>query len=180
MVVTTNIGWHPETGRNNMGAGMALQAALRFPGLRVREFPGIEPARDSDVPPLELEQQPLDTWYGSMCEQLGEETPVLAYPYERRIILFPVKPLKDRANPERSWDAVADLGLIYRGLMQLRGFQGRIALSHPGAGNGKLDPEIVARLVENVLGQDPDPSRFTLVTFKSSVSELPLLGQRQR
>lgn len=173
MVVTTNIGWHPETARNNMGAGMALQAALRFPGLKIAPFPGIEHPGG----PLDgglYDQQPLDVWYGSMCEQLGEETPVLAYPYERRILLLPVKPLKDRANPERSWDAEGDLGLIYRGLQQLRGYQGKIALSYPGAGNGKLDEVLVGKVVEHVLGQDPDPGRFTLVRFKPAKGTLGL------
>jgi hypothetical protein len=57
--------------------------------------------------------------------------------------------------------------LIFRSLLQLRSFEGKIALSYPGCGNGKLDPTVVGRMVENVLGQDPNPSRFTLVTFKA-------------
>lgn len=167
VVVTTNIGWNPRNGRNNMGAGMALQAAARFmgdPSARMSSMPGRVVERDSG----EALQQPLDVWYGSLCEQLAPEVPVLAYPYEPRILLFPVKPLLDRDNPERSWDQVASYDLIIRSLHQLRTYAGKIALSYPGGGNGKLDPLILGRLVENILGQDPDPGRFTLVTFKPS------------
>jgi len=48
---------------------------------------------------------------------------------------------------------------------------GKIALSYPGCGNGGLDEEKMGRLVENILGQDPDPARFTLVRFKSKLAE---------
>ena len=71
VVVTTNIGWD-RSGRNNMGAGMALQAALRWPGL------------------------PL--WYGLECRKRGAETPVLVRD-DVRLVFFPVKPLLE-ANPE--------------------------------------------------------------------------------
>lgn len=140
VVVTTNIGWDPETFRNNMGAGMALQAQMRF-----RELP---------------------LWYGRLCSTLGRETPVVAYRADPRIVLFPVKPLLDARDPERSWDQAGDAAIIYTSLLQLRAFSGKIALSYPGCGNGGLDPQRIGKLVENVLGQDPDPGRFTLVTFQ--------------
>lgn len=168
VVVTTNIGWHPETGRNNMGAGMALQAALRFPGLRAKRG-----SQALEAAPLEgfLEPEGLDVWYGSLCEQIGEEMPVVAYPLEPRIILLPVKPLLFADNPERSWDQKGSYTLIMRSLLQLRSYPGKIALSYPGCGNGGLDEEKMGRLVENILGQDPDPARFTLVRFKSKLAE---------
>jgi hypothetical protein len=176
VVVTTNIGWHPSTGRNNMGAGMALQAALRFPGLERDLAGGAGPRVKAEdrAGYRTVFPEGLDVWYGSLCEQLGDETPVVAYPAERRLILFPVKPLLDPENPERSWDQEASYTLIAKSLAQLRTFEGRIALSYPGAGNGHLDEKKVALIVENILGQDPNPERFTLVTFKPKQTGLEL------
>lgn len=192
VVVTTNIGWHPETARNNMGAGMALQAALRFPGLReapvYRDWFGQVPENEDPewlakrIARIKaLAAEALDVWYGSLCEQLRDEMPVVAYPHERRIILFPVKPLLDPENPERSWDQEASYTLIAKSLAQLRTFEGRIALSYPGAGNGHLDEKKVALIVENILGQDPNPERFTLVSFKPKQTGLEYhdLGARK-
>jgi len=172
VVVTTNIGWHPETARNNMGAGMALQAALRFPGLRRAQAARGEQALEAELV-VGPEADGLDVWYGSICEQLGEETPVVAFPLEPRIILFPVKPLLYADNPERSWDQKGSYSLIMRSLLQLRSYEGKIALSYPGCGNGGLDEAKMGRLVENILGQDPDPERFTLVRFKSAHEATP-------
>ncbi len=139
IVVTTNIGWSVPGKINNMGAGIALQAKLRIPK--------------------------LPRWYGLTCAWLREQTPVLAYPKDPRIILFPVKPLLDPDNPEISWNQLASFELIEQGLHQLRALPGQIALSTPGAGNGKLPEAEVAELVRRVLGADPNPRRFVLVKW---------------
>lgn len=131
IVITTNIGWD-AAGRNNMGAGMALQAALRF-----RELP---------------------RWYGEWCRQCGTHTPVLAAP--NRLLFFPVKPLIE-SDPEQSWDQLASPRLIERSARQLRLLIDeitphlpdgcRVAMALPGCGNGGLGAESVLPILEKYL-----------------------------
>lgn len=123
VVVTTNIGWSRD-GYNNMGAGMALQAARRWPVL------------------------PL--WYGTVCQLLREATPVVEHA-ELGLIFFPVKPLLDPSNPERSWDQIADHALIMRSLRQLALVEGDVSMGFPGCGNGSLLPSTVLPLLERYL-----------------------------
>lgn len=127
VVVSTNIGWDSATRRNNMGAGMALQAALKFP----------------DLP----------EWYGRFCRATFPLTPVIEHPLYR-LIFLPVKPLLNRNNPEISWDQEASLPLIEAGLQQLREHHGQIALGLPGCGNGGLSLVQVFPLLERYLGED--------------------------
>jgi hypothetical protein len=110
VVVTTNIGWDPETKRNNMGAGVALQAALRW--------------------------GELPEWYGWRCKLSGANTPVLVNEH-RRLVFFPVKPLLP-GNPERSWDQEACLATIAHSAEQLSRLRvdGPLAMALPGCGNG--------------------------------------------
>lgn len=119
-----------------MGAGIALQCANLFPG--------------------------IDFWYGGLCSQLEQNTPVVAHPQYARLLFLPVKPL-DAARPAYSWAQKACPDLICRGLRQLRAYEGEIALSYVGAGNGRLSERLVADLIHEELGKDDDPSRFLLV-----------------
>lgn len=128
VVVTTNIGWHPKTLQNNMGAGAVMQAARTWP----------------DLP----------AWYGAQCEQHGNAMQVVQH-VERRLIFLPVKPLMVD-NPERSWDQLADLELIDRGLrrlcmLALTEVGPRIAVAFPGCGNGGLDVQDVFPLMQKRL-----------------------------
>lgn len=127
VVVTTNIGWDPRTRRNNMGAGMALQAALKFPE--------------------------LPEWYGRFCRATYPLTPVIEHP-THRLIFLPVKPLLNRNNPEISWDQEASLPLVESGLQRLALHKGQIALGLPGCGNGGLSLAEVVPLLEKHLPDD--------------------------
>ena len=122
VVITTNIGWDPKTLRNNMGAGIAWDAAQRWP---------------------ELPQ-----WYGRFCRATYPHTPVLEHPY-LRLIFFPVKPLLNRNNPEISWNQQASLPLIDHGMRQLVEHEGHIAMGLPGCGNGGLDQSAVAAVLSH-------------------------------
>lgn len=133
IVVTTNIGWSLRTHENNMGAGVALQAADRWP----------------DLP----------KWYGRFCAQHAADTPVVERK-DRRLIFFPVKPLLDPKNPELSWSQLASPELIERSARQLAEIKaGRIALAYPGAGNGGLPVSVVKPILERYLPGD----RFLVV-----------------
>jgi hypothetical protein len=132
VVVTTNIGWDPRTLANNMGAGVALQAAMRWPE--------------------------LPRWYGAHCKRTAPQTPVVERA-DLGLIFFPVKPLLEAANPERSWDQQASLGTIEQSLRELSKLEGRIALAFPGCGNGGLDRAMVEPLLRRYLTDD----RFTVV-----------------
>lgn len=146
IVVTTNIGWDPHDYQNNMGAGMALQAARRYPE--------------------------LPYWYGMFCRENLHGTPVV----ERYGLVFlPVKPLKDMRDPERSWDQLASVPLIERGLRQLLEVEGEIALAYPGCGNGGLGFEQVEPLLERYLGPH---DRFRLVDRRLK-TDLELLREEE-
>lgn len=140
VVITTNIGWHPLTYRNNMGAGMALQAEQRW--------------RD------------LPHWYGRQCAAKGDELGVIEHEL-RRLVFLPVKPLLDPKNPERSWNQRASLGLIGRGLDQMAWLVRSgppVAMSFAGAGNGGLDEASVLELLQQRL-----PARVTVVRYRPRV-----------
>lgn len=127
LVITTNIGWDRVTKHNNMGAGMALQAASQWPE--------------------------LPEWYGRHCEATAPDTPVLEHP-DLPLIFLPVKPLLDPRDPERSWAQRAKLATIERGLPQLAAIDGEIALAFPGCGNGALEQREVLPLLRKYLADD--------------------------
>lgn len=141
IVVTTNVGWDPATRQNNMGAGMALQAALRWPW--------------------------LPEWYGEFCMRWvmrwGKErygviratrvAPVVEHD-ALRLIFLPVKPLLSFSDPEISWNQRARLDCIQVGLSQLRKHHGTIALGLPGCGNGGLSAMDVRPLLEAGLPEE--------------------------
>jgi hypothetical protein len=118
MVVPTNIGW-TNKGENPMGRGVAKVAARKYPW--------------------------LPAWYGAICQEMKENTPVLAHP-NHHVILFPTKPLQPWA-PYLSWKAPSDRTLIRRGLDQLATLapklepqRGRILVPLLGAGAGEIPP----------------------------------------
>lgn len=121
IVITTNIGWDPVTGLNNMGAGLAWDAAGIWDGLR--------------------------EWYGKFCRITYPNTPVVEYDLYN-LILMPVKPLLDINNPEISWNQRASIKLIEGGLNQLRHHKGEIIMAFPGCGNGGLSHNKVYKLLE--------------------------------
>lgn len=146
IVISTNIGHGPAPWfTNNMGAGIAAQAADRFPWLP-----------DS---------------YGKACAAFGADMTLWFYQADR-LILLPVKPYRPEC-PELGWNQVADLGLVERGLKSLAETAGifrkeRYALSTVGAGpkgsGGGLGPVVVARKIEEHLGH---LENVTLVHYAS-------------
>lgn len=137
VVVTTNIGWK-SNGENVMGAGVAKQAATRFPEL------------------------PL--WYGELCMKFREHIGICLY-NEGRLIMLPTKPL-DVRNPHLSWKGGSSLLLIEQQLPELYSVVQdeaikRVALSYPGCGNGGLDVAQVKPLLNKYLN-----ARFTVVEYQ--------------
>lgn len=132
VVIPTNIGWS-EAGVNVMGAGLAKQAAARWPGLPV--------------------------WYGALCKQFGARTPVVANA-EYGCVLFPTKPL-DANEPHLSWKQPSSLHLIEEGLAQLVGLpvEGDVMVPLLGCGMGRLPESAVLPLMRKYLEAD----RFILV-----------------
>ncbi len=140
IVISTNIGYCPETYRNNMGAGIAWQAARRYPE--------------------------LPEWYGRQCAAHGADTPVLERS-DLGLLFFPVKPFVPH-DPERGWAQNASLELIASRLAQLAELAAvgaPVAMSTVGAGpkgsGGGLDPAMVAELIEREL----DEGRVVLVEY---------------
>ena len=133
IVVPTNIGWKKD-GCNVMGAGAARDAASLYPNLA--------------------------QWYGRICQQLEEDTGVVAYE-EGRLLLFPTKPL-DQRQPSMSWNQNSDLELIKRSCRELpdvvarlkqekKYFIHKVGLPLVGCGNGNLSPKIVRPLLHKLL-----------------------------
>jgi hypothetical protein len=155
-VVTTNIGWDPRTRRNNMGAGTVLEAMARCPDIARLYGQACKLLREA-MPVVDL------TGLIRINEPLGPHLSqgVLASMEARlaRLIFFPVKPLLDQENPERSWAQRASLELIRRSTVELASFPGKIALTLPGCGNGGLAPESVYPILKRYLTDD----RFLLV-----------------
>lgn len=134
VVIPTNIGYTKE-GANVMGAGVAKQAAAKFPGLA--------------------------DWYGSMCQRYGAATPVITV-VQRHLILFPVKPLNPEA-PWLSWKFYASLELIKRSAAELEATEfmdgEEVAVPLVGCGNGKLKESSVFPILRRYLSHN----RFFLV-----------------
>lgn len=135
IVIPTNIGWKSD-GSNVMGAGLALEAAKRYPALPM--------------------------WYGRQCFKRGRNTAVL-YHEESRLILLPVKPLDEEA-PYMSWQGNASMKLIRRGLEQLKNLKINetlppVVLPLVGCGNGGLQVKLVLPIIEECLTDE----RFTLI-----------------
>jgi hypothetical protein len=158
-VVTTNIGWDPRTKRNNMGAGTVLEAVARCGDISRLYGQACELLREA-MPVIDLAGllrlndsigwHLLPKTIESMKERLGD------------LIFFPVKPLLDPANPERSWAQRASVDLIRRSTVELAtlgAFPGKVALTLPGCGNGGLDPSCVYPYLKKYLTED----RFLLV-----------------
>jgi len=125
IVIPTNIGWK-SNGDNVMGAGLAKQAALKYP----------------DLP----------KFYGDYCQEDMEASAVIAYP-EFKLIMFPVKEL-NRNHPHLSWKQDASLPLIEKSAKELSIFPGNIAIPMVGCGAGNLKEEEVLPVLERYLSKD--------------------------
>lgn len=132
IVIPTNIGWKRD-GANVMGAGLAKQAAARYPGAAA--------------------------WYGAWCADHPGEPCVVAYPLAP-IIFFPTKPLNWQA-PYLSWQGSADLATIERSAKALASWPGKEPVAVPlvGCGNGGLLAADVVPILERCLTK----KRFVLV-----------------
>ena len=153
IVIPTNAGWRAD-GSNVTGAGLAKQAAERFP----------------DLP----------AWYGLVCrrEQRLDRVPPPALHWPRdaagpALVLVAVKPC-DLTQPHLSWDQPARLELVERGLFGLQQMTEtpRVAVPLLGCGNGGLDPRVVLPLMRRLLDD-----RFLLVDRQiETISLNPLEG----
>lgn len=92
VVIPTNIGYRHD-GTAVMGAGLALQAATRFAGLREE--------------------------YGRHCRGPRCRMPYVTVP--RHLILVPTKPLDEKC-PSRSWRQPADIGMVSSGTGWVAGY----------------------------------------------------------
>lgn len=134
LVVPVNAGWRAD-GTNVMGRGLAKQAAARFPEL-----------------PLE---------YGRACRDMKRAgNPNNLYIcLNRRLILFPVKPL-NAAAPHLSWRQEASIDLIRRSCESLGEWMEAaewplVAMPTVGCGNGQLNPKHVLPVLDEFF-QDCD------------------------
>lgn len=154
IVITTNLGWKAN-GENVMGAGVAKEAALRYP----------------DLP----------KWYGQECLNHGlHPNPTLGYGgvtiyRPGRMIMMATKDLNPDA-PWLSWRANSTLDRIEKSLESLSGLSesvslfnlqdyyphGDIYLPPPGCGNGGLALDDVMPLLEKYLGPAPDTFHLVL------------------
>lgn len=125
IVIPTNIGWTKE-GKNVMGAGLAKQAAQRFPELPKK--------------------------YGNACK-LGEDA-AFCIALKERLVLFPVKPL-NKQQPWLSWKNKADLDLIEQSCIKLKDFIGRpFAMPLVGCGNGGLSQDQVLPIIDKYFSKN--------------------------
>lgn len=143
VVIPTNLGWTKE-GLNVMGAGVAREAARRFPTL-----PHV---------------------YGIDCMHFKSEPRVVSYDVmllpgmvrTGRVVCFPTKPLNVDA-PHLSWRSPASLALIERSADQLaqmaQDHAAEVALPLVGCGLGGLREVDVLPVLHKYLIQD----RFILV-----------------
>ena len=166
VVVNTNIGWGQE-GRNNMGAGLARQAAQRFPDLNLK--------------------------YGAYCRELvlraspeKIKIPLVAFYEQERLVMLPVKPFLDPHNPERSWDQLASLALIEKSVIALAlGIKARrpgaggqcYVMTLPGAGNGGLSPVEVYKLVAPLVA---DLWELQIIDFSLAVPACDFMSPEDR
>lgn len=124
--ITTNLGWN-KAGEAVMGAGIAKQAADRYPELR--------------------------SWYGAKnrWRDIGQEVTDLYHP--KKLIMLPTKGI-NYAYPWLSWKTDSSLPLIEQSLMSMvrvteaYGDPGidSVYLPPPGCGNGGLRIEQVAQM----------------------------------
>jgi len=130
-MITTNIGWKKD-GCNPMGAGIAKEAAKRYPH--------------------------LPAWYGTICKLECAATAV-CYDSDSNLFLFPTKPFNEE-KPWLSWRSDSCLELIKRSTMQLSALVDNIedefnlkevGLPLPGCGNGNLDPDDVLPILRTYL-----------------------------
>jgi len=136
LVITTNVGWRSD-GTNVMGAGLAKQAAYRYPGIAA--------------------------WYGAWCRDHSTESCVVEHP-QHPLIFFPTKRLNPSA-PHLSWQYDADVDTIARSLRDLAQWpgDGMIAVPMVGTQNGNLKEAVVLPWLQEYLVSD----RFVLVRHGS-------------
>lgn len=129
IVIPTNIGWKAN-GENVMGAGLAKEAAKRFPDLRHR--------------------------YGQLCKFHGLKTPVM-FMDDLGLVLFPTKPLNLDA-PNMSWQGASDIRRVEQSLQELVSLQPvmkrTVYIPLVGCGNGRLRESAVLPLMEKYLQSD--------------------------
>lgn len=135
VVVTTNLGWKKD-GTAIMGAGVAKQAAERFPEI-VKE-------------------------YGRLCKKYRDGRLGIVLNSQHKLIFFPTKPL-DREKPWLSWKQKASMDLIEDSLddlicLMMHDNIRPIAMPMVGCGNGGLDPKKVKSLLDRYLD-----GRFTVL-----------------
>lgn len=134
IVVPANIGW-TKRGLNVMGAGVAKQAALRWPE--------------------------LPRFFGVYCRAFQDQARVNCFFCGGIIVVFfPVKPL-NKAAPYRSWQSRADLVLVAESVQELGTMSPATSTYLPlvGCGNGGLNRDAVLPILEKHLTSD----RFVLV-----------------
>ncbi len=125
-VIPTNLGW-TKTGENVMGAGLAKQAAERYPDLTMI--------------------------YGEACQEMRwGPTGLILY---EDLILFPVKPV-NYGYPHLSWKAHASFDLIAQMLTKLHTLARqdkdiKVAIPLIGTGNGKLDKGAIITMISTKL-----------------------------
>lgn len=134
LVITTN-GDVNKDGLAVMGRGIALEAVLRYPGIRRRVGELLQQYGNHAYP----------VWAGTWFPD--EPGPIL--------VTMPVK---------HHWHEEADLQLIVRSAFELLDYADknkwpRIWMPRPGCGNGRLDWAVVKRPLGNVLDD-----RFIAVT----------------
>ena len=132
IVITTNIGWK-RNGENVMGAGIAKQAANRFPWLPEQ--------------------------YGMICKEHKEETGVVFFE-DVRLILLPTKRL-NISQPHLSWMNKSDPEFIRKNLLELKSIINedskikKVLMVLPGAKNGGLTIRQSLNIVKNILSGNP-------------------------
>lgn len=131
VLITTNIGWKRD-GCNVMGAGIAKDAAKRFPFLPER--------------------------YGMICKEKKEKTGVILID-DIKLILFPTKQLNP-AKPWTSWMNKSSIPLIERCMEQLVDILKypkitKLVMPLPGAANGGLRVRTSLNIVKKYLAKNP-------------------------
>jgi hypothetical protein len=143
LVIFTNLGWK-QNGAAVMGKGLALEAAKRVPTL-----PWV-----------------YGEWLRSYWEEWNDHRmleDVLYFDFPNRLILMPTKTLVPTA-PERSWNQLSSIGLIYKGLLRLQrtNFLYKVYMGLPGCGHGGLKEEEVLPHCQRLLDD-----RFHVVVRRS-------------
>lgn len=128
IVITTNIGWKKD-GSNIMGAGLAKQAASKYPFLPEK--------------------------YGMICKDRKQDTPVIVF-HDIKLVMLPTKAL-NAGQPWLSWKNNSSIELIERGLLQIKDILKddkikKLGMSCPGAANGNIPIKRSLNLVKRILG----------------------------